>query len=82
MTDRIEKALGKLSAKERKKIAEILGLIRTGRLDGLDIKKLKGRDDIFRARKGDMRVIFRRATDGTLFVLAVERRTSTTYRGY
>ncbi len=82
MTDRIEKALGKLSAKERKKIAEILGLIRTGRLDGLDIKKLKGRDDIFRARKGDVRVIFRRTTDGTLFVLAVERRTSTTYRGY
>ena len=52
MTDRIEKSLRKLSEKERSAIKEILLMIRNNKLTGLDIKKLKGRDDIFRIRKG------------------------------
>jgi mRNA-degrading endonuclease RelE of RelBE toxin-antitoxin system len=76
--DKIEKALRKLSAKERQRLGEILIAIKAGRLDGLDIVKLKGYEDIYRVRKGDIRVIFRRMKIGTI-ILAIERRSDTTY---
>jgi mRNA-degrading endonuclease RelE of RelBE toxin-antitoxin system len=78
MTDRIEKALDRLSGKERKALEEILGRIKRGNFAGLDMKKLAGRDDIFRVRKGSMRILFRRTAFG-ITVLAVERRSDTTY---
>ncbi len=77
--DKISKALQKLSAKEKVKLKEILLLIKQDDLQGLDIKKLIGRDDIYRVRKGDMRVIFRKIKS-EIKVLALERRTTTTYR--
>jgi len=78
MTDQIEKVLNKLSEKEKAKLKQIIDLIRLGRLDGLDLKKLKGRKDVYRVRKGDMRVIFIKK-DFDTYILAVERRTDTTY---
>ena len=77
MTDRIEKALNKLSGKEQAKLKEIINLIRLGKLDGSDLKKLKGRKDVYRIRKGDMRVIFIKK-DFDTYILAVERRSDTT----
>ncbi len=78
MTDRIEKALRKLSEKERSAIKEILLMIRNNKLTGLDIKKLKGRDDVFRIRKGSLRIILKKDA-GSWFLLAIERRSETTY---
>jgi len=78
MTDRIEKALKKLLAKERSAIKKILLLIKDGKTESLDIKKLKGRDDIYRVRKGSLR-IFLRKYDGKWLLLAIERRSDTTY---
>lgn len=78
MPDNIEKALRKLSNKERSRLREILIAIKAGRLDGLDVAKLKGYDDIYRVRKGDIRIIFRRMKIETS-ILAVERRSDTTY---
>ena len=78
MTDRIEKALRKLSKKERSAIKEILLMIRNNKLTGLDIKKLKGRDDIFRIRKGSLRIILKKDA-GSWYILAIERRSETTY---
>lgn len=77
--DRIEKALRKLSAKERERIKRVLVQLQKKDVRGLDIQKLKGRSDIFRVRTGDIRVIFRTAGD-VVFVLAIERRSETTYR--
>jgi mRNA-degrading endonuclease RelE of RelBE toxin-antitoxin system len=78
MTDRIDKALNRLSEKEKIKLKEIINLIRLGELDGLDLKKLKGRKDVYRIRKGDMRIIFIKK-DFDTYILSVERRTDTTY---
>jgi mRNA-degrading endonuclease RelE of RelBE toxin-antitoxin system len=78
MTDRITKALNKLTDKERNKLKETLNLISLGRLDGMDIKKLKGRDDVYRIRKGEMRIIFIK-TDREINILSLERRTDNTY---
>ena len=81
MPDKIEKALRRLSPKERVKLKEVLVAIKTGKLDGLDIVKLKGQRDIYRVRKGDMRVIFLR-TESAITILSVERRSETTYRNF
>lgn len=77
--DKIAKALLKLSQIERRKLKEILAKIDKNDLSGLDLKKLQARDDVYRVRKGDMRVIFHK-TNKTIKILALERRTTTTYR--
>ena len=78
--DKIQKALQKLSPKEREWIRSILADLERGKQGGLDIKKLKGRDDIFRVRKGSLRVIYRTDAKGKIFVLAIERRCENTYK--
>ena len=52
----------------------------TGETGGLGHKKLKGRDDIFRVRKGSLRIIYRTDAKGKIFVLAIERRREDTYK--
>lgn len=77
--DKIEKALAKLNVKERKRIKDILIHLNSGNLEGLDIKKLRGRTDIFRIRKGDFRIIYR-LNGRDIFILAIERRCEDTYK--
>lgn len=77
--DKIQKALDKLSSRERKSVGEILNRLNTGDILGLDIQKLKGHSDIFRLRKGDLRLIYRKK-ENNIFLLAIERRNEKTYR--
>ena len=77
--DKIEKALKNLTVKERKQIQLLLKKLSSDDLKSLDIKKLQGRDDIFRARKGELRIIYRREGK-TFFILKIERRAENTYR--
>lgn len=79
--DKIEKAFRRLSSEERRYIKDILRSLSAGNYKDLDIKKLKGREDIFRVRKGDLRIIYR-VTDGGIFILAIERRREKTYRKF
>jgi len=81
MTEKIEKALKKLTGKEKKAVKNILIKIEKGDIKSLDIKKLKGRNDIFRARKGSLRIIFRKTRESIL-VLSIERRTDKTYKDF
>ena len=77
--DRVEKALAKLTPRERERVKEILEKISTGAAQGLNIKKLKGREDIFRVRKGGIRIIYR-SIKTKIFILAIGRRSEKTYR--
>lgn len=77
--DKIEKALKKLSAKEQTQIKQILSRLHARKLENLDVKKLKGRDDIFRVRKDDLRVIYR-LQDRSIFILSVDRRHESTFK--
>ncbi|MFA5184059.1 MAG: hypothetical protein WC456_00870 [Patescibacteria group bacterium] len=77
--DKVAKALQNLSVKEKEMIKIILFRIKSNSLSGLDLKKLKNRDDIFRIRKGKLRIIFRKQKDGRYFILAIERRSDKTY---
>jgi mRNA-degrading endonuclease RelE of RelBE toxin-antitoxin system len=76
--DKIEKALNKLGSDERKKLKKILIQIDRKDFQNLDLKKLKGRNDVFRVRKGNIRIIFYK-TDNPIKILSIERRSSKTY---
>ena len=77
--DKIAKALSNLAPKEREAVKNILLKIKAGSFSGLDLKKLKSRDDIFRVRKGKIRIIFEKKSGGKIMILAVERRSDNTY---
>lgn len=77
--DKIDKLLKKFSSKEKQQIKSILEKINLGKLQSLDLKKLKGYKDIFRIRKGDIRVIYRLDDENSISILAIERRSDKTY---
>jgi len=77
--DKIQKALSKLSAKEKQEFKNLLLQIERVNFKHLDLKKLKSRKDIFRVRKGRIRVIFYKKDD-LIKVLSIERRNTQTYR--
>ncbi len=79
--DKIQKALERLSDKERQWIRDIVEKLKQGRYQGLDIKRLKAHHDVLRVRKGDIRIIYRQSGDD-IFVLAIERRCEKTYRDF
>jgi len=76
--DKIKKALNKLNFKERKEVKEILFQIDKSNFKNLDIKKLKGENNIFRIRKCNIRIIFYKIKN-SINVLTIERRGSKTY---
>jgi len=76
--DKIEKALNKLSSGEKEKLKKILIQIERKDFQNLDLKKLKGRNDVFRIRKSNIRVIFRKI-DNSIKILSIERRSNNTY---
>lgn len=78
--DRIEKALKGLNHKERQKLKDILIQINDSDFRNLDLKKLKGRTDIYRIRKGNIRVIFHKTKNNSIKILVIERRSSKTYK--
>ena len=76
--DAIVKALKKLGAGERERVREVLEKLGSGKTQGMDVRKLRGRDDIFRIRKGDIRIVYRKQK-GSISVLLIERRSEKTY---
>lgn len=78
--DKIAKVLQKFSAKERERIKTVLEKLMAVELKGLDIKKLKDRDDVFRLRTGDLRIIYRKNFHGNISVLVISRRNEKTYK--
>ncbi|OGM96315.1 MAG: hypothetical protein A3B86_04195 [Candidatus Yanofskybacteria bacterium RIFCSPHIGHO2_02_FULL_38_22b] len=77
--DRIDKALKKLSEKEKIWVKEITKALQSGRFDNLNIKKLKIGYDIFRVRKGRIRIIYQ-IRKKEVFILKVGFRKEDTYR--
>ena len=79
MVDKITKALNKFSSKEKGLVKNLLLKINQNQMIGVDLKKLKGRDDIYRARKGKIRIIYR-IEDSQVYLLTIERRNENTYK--
>ncbi len=79
--DKLAKFFKKLDLKERGHLQKTLAALFAGNIDELDIKKLKGHDDIYRLRISSIRVIFHRK-DEQIRILDVGRRDDTTYRNF
>lgn len=79
MVDRIRKLLKQLAPKESAQLANLIELVIENNLRDLDLKKLKGLDDVYRVRKGKFRIIFRKTPTATL-IIALERRSDNTYK--
>jgi len=82
MGGKIDKVLAKLSEKERSLVREIIQKLLSGNTANLNIKKLRGSSDIFRIRKGHVRIMYRVDKTETIFILAIERRKENTYKNY
>ncbi|MBI4993821.1 type II toxin-antitoxin system RelE/ParE family toxin [Candidatus Wolfebacteria bacterium] len=79
--DKISKALKKLTDKEREEIKFILLKLNRGETKGFDIKKLKGRNDIFRIRRRNIRIIYK-IYKKQIYLLVIERRNENTYKSF
>ena len=77
--DKITKALAKLSSKEKQILKILLSKLNNGETEGLDIKKLKDHNDIFRAKKAKIRIIYRLDNQNNIYLLTTERRNDHTY---
>ena len=76
--NKIQKALQKFDESERIALKKIIVQIKSGNFSNLDLKKLKGYDNVFRVRKGKFRVIFSLDNNKTTLI-AIGRRNDTTY---
>lgn len=76
---RIDKFLKKLPPEIRIGVEHCLNVLVSGKLTGLDIRKLKGKKDMFRVRMGSIRIIFT-LKDRQLNIISIGRRNDNTYK--
>jgi mRNA interferase RelE/StbE len=79
--NKIDKFLKKIPKKDRILIEQALKLIFKGHFQGLDLKKLKGYDSIFRIRIGNYRIIFFNDGEG-IILKAMKKRDESTYHDF
>ena len=75
----LKKLLSRFNRKEREIIELLIEKIISRHWDNLDIKKLKGYYDIFRLRKGDIRIIYR-IVNKRISILNIASRKETIYK--
>ena len=75
----IKKLLAKFDIEEREILEILVEKIISLDWRGLDVKKLRGYQDIFRLRKGKIRVIFVKSGK-YISILTIERRRENTYK--
>jgi mRNA-degrading endonuclease RelE of RelBE toxin-antitoxin system len=76
----LDRSLKRFSPKERQEIERLVERIIARNLKGLDCKKLKGFKNLFRIRKGAIRVIFELRGVENPVVISIERRREDTYK--
>lgn len=79
MADKIKKLLAKLSSKEREIVKLLILRVKLNDIEGLDIKRLKGHSDLFRVRKGRLRIVYRKSVK-KFIILRIDRRNEKTYK--
>lgn len=77
--DKVDKVLKRLIPKEKERIKNIIQALQLGHFDDLDIKKLKGREDIFRVRSGNLRIIYQ-IRDNRFFILKLGHKKEDFYK--
>lgn len=80
--NKIEKALQRLTEKERQRLKQILIMLEKRNFTGLDVKKLVGQQTVFRVRAGQYRIIFRVTPGKEIDILGLEKRSDHTYKHF
>ncbi len=76
--NQIQKFLTRLVPKERQTVEEVIRRVLSLELAGLDVKKLKSLENMFRVRKGGVRIIFS-VEDKIVTIRRINRRNDNTY---
>ena len=66
--DKIDKFARKLKKDEALRFINVIDLVRFNHLSGLDIKKLKGENNLYRVRIGRIRIRFLKTDQGNSIV--------------
>ena len=80
MVGRIKNNLAKFSKKERALVRGLIKQIQENNFNNTDLKKLKGKENAFRMRKGKIRIIFVKLSQQKIQLIAIERKSDTTYK--
>ena len=75
----LKKLLSRFNLEDRRILEFLIAKIASLNWQNLDIKKLKGYQDIFRLRKGKLRIIFIK-NNKNVRIINIERRKETTYK--
>ncbi len=75
----LKKLLSKLSKEDREILEPLIEKVISLDWQGQDIKKLQGYQNIFRLRKGKIRIIFAKDKK-EVSIISIERRSDKTYR--
>lgn len=75
----LQKFIDRLNSKDKPKVLEIIDNIKSGKLAGLNIKKLGGKENMYRVRKMQFRFICAREKDNSLHVVDLSRKDDNTY---
>lgn len=81
MADQIQKFLARLSRSEFELVEALLLDIVNGELSHLDNKPLKGHKNVYRVRKGKVRVVYSRI-GSEIKILQISRRDNQTYSNF
>lgn len=76
----LEKLLSRFNKSERFILENLIKRVFSLNWRNLDIKKLRGYQNIFRLRKGKLRIIYQFIKEKEIYILAIERRSETTYK--
>ena len=79
MADKIKKLLAKLSQQERNLVKLLILRIIMDDTLGLDIKKLKGPNNLFRVRKNRIRIVYSKENDKVL-IIKIDFQNEKTYK--
>lgn len=78
--DKIDKFLKKLSQKDRDKIDDLTCRIIDKNFAGLNYKKLKGYSNVYRVRKGKIRITFTIDENEIVNIISIGRKQEDTYK--
>jgi len=79
--NKIDKFLAKLGNPDFDFVLELIRKIRSGDLQGLNVKKLEGHTSTFRLKKGHFRIIYEKKGQ-SIDLVSVTRRSEKTYRDF
>jgi mRNA-degrading endonuclease RelE of RelBE toxin-antitoxin system len=79
VADKIKKALAKLSAKDREIVKLLILRIKLNDTIGLNISQLNGHADLYRVKKGRLRIVYR-INKQEFRIIKIDLRNEKTYK--